>query len=219
MSKRALLISLLATMVVASGCGTTQTPAASIAASSPASSLAVVASPSPTASASASAAASPTPSPTATPAPTPAPTPEPWKTYKSKRYRYTIKYPPDWIVTPGTSGHSDQIDDFNSHFVYVFRDTVSTSVDLNGTVAQEKALYRSHYKAKLLTDKTVHVGAYSGRILTFNGVNDGRKFYIQVVIIKRGNVGYFIEMFSDRGHEAADRKLFLRIYNSFKPQF
>lgn len=219
MPKRALLTGLLATMIVASGCGTTQTSVASIAAASPVSSLAVVASPSPSASASATASPTATPVPTATPAPTPAPTPVPWKNYKSKRYRYSMKYPPDWIVTPGTSGHSDQIDDFNSHYVYVFRDTVSTSVDLNGTVAQEKALYKSHYKATLLTDKVVHVGAYTGRILTFNGVNDGRKFYIQVVIIKRGKVGYFIEMFSDRGHEAADRKLFLRIYNSFKPQF
>ena len=219
MSKRSLMIGLLAATVVASGCGTTQTPAASIATSSPASSLAAVASPSPAASPTATPEATPTPTPTATPVPTPVPTPVAWKSYKSKRYKYTMKYPPDWVVTPGTSGHSDQFDDFGSHFVYVFRDTVSTSVDLNGTVAQEKALYKSHYKAKLLTDKVVHVGAYSGRILTFNGVNDGRNFYIQVVIIKRGKVGYFIEMWSNPGAEAADRKLFLRIYNSFKPQF
>ena len=128
-----------------------------------------------------------------------------------------MSYPPDWVVTPGTSKRADQYDDFSSHFVYVSRDTVSTTVDLAGTVADEKALLKSHYKAKLLTDKKISLGSYSGRILTFNGVSDGRKLYLQIIVIKRGAVGYFIEMFSDRGNEAADRKLFYRMYKSFKP--
>ena len=203
-------------IVVIAGCGGNQTPAASVAATaSPASSVALAASPSP----SPTATPEPTPTPTATPTPTPVPTPEPWKVYKSKRFKYQMKYPPDWVVTPGSSTRADQFDDFASHYVYVSRDTVSTSVDLEGTVAHEKALFKSHYKAKVLTDKKVAVGSYSGRLVTFSGVNDGRKLYIQVVIIKRGAVGYFIEMFSDPGQEAADRKLFLRMYNSFKPQF
>jgi hypothetical protein len=205
-------------ILVVTGCAGNQTPAASVAATtSPASSVALAPSPSP--SPSPTATPEPTPEPTATPTPTPVPTPEPWKLYKSKRFKYQMKYPPDWVVTPGSSTRADQYDDFASHYVYVSRDTVSTSVDLEGTVAHEKALFKSHYKAKVLTDKKVNVGAYSGRLVTFSGVNDGRKLYIQVVIIKRGAVGYFIEMFSDPGQEAADRKLFLRMYNSFKPQF
>jgi hypothetical protein len=203
--------------VVATACGGAPAPAASVASASPASSIALAASPSP--SATPTAEPTPSPAPTATPAPTPVPTPVPWKTYKSARFKYQMKYPPDWVVTPGSSKRADQIDDYSSHFVYVSRDTVSTTVDLNGTVANEKALFRSHYKAKLLSDKKVYVGKYSGRILTFSGVNEGRKLYMQVVIIKRGAVGYFIEMFSDPGTEGADRKLFLRMYNSFKPRF
>jgi hypothetical protein len=202
--------------VVTTACGGSLAPAASVVATpSPASSVALAPSPSPTPSPSPS--ATPSPTPTATPSPTPKPTPVPWKTYRSKRFKYQMKYPPDWVVTPGSSTRADQFDDYISHYVYVSRDTVSTTVDLAGTVAQEKALFKSHYSAKLLSDTRISIGSYSGRLLTFTGSNDGRKFYMQVVVIKRGAVGYFIEMFSDPGAEAADRRLFLRIYNSFKP--
>ena len=223
MSKRSRILCLWGTavIVVATACAApTQNPAASLAVvASPTSSVAEVASASPSASASPTSSPTASPEPTATPTPTPAPTPVPWKTYKSKLFRYQMKYPPDWVVTPGTSKRSDTFDDYSVHYVYVFRDTVSTSVDLNGTVSSEIAYYKSHYKAKLLTNKLVHVGAYSGKSLTFTGTSNGRKFYMQVVIIKRGKVGYFIEMWSDPGAESADRKLFLRMYNSFKPQF
>jgi hypothetical protein len=212
----------LGLVAVVAACGGNQAPAASVAASaSPESSLAAAATPSPSPSASPTAtpSATPTAEPTPEATPTPAPTPEPWKTYKSKRFKYSMKYPPDWVVTPGSSRRADQYDDYNTHFVFVSRDTVSTTVDLAGTVAHEKATLKSHYRAKILSDRKVSVGSYSGRLVTATGVSDGRKLYIQVVIIKRGAVGYFIEMFSDRGTEAADRKLFLRMYNSFKPQF
>jgi hypothetical protein len=221
MSKRSGILGLwaVAVVVVATACGA-PAPVASVAApASPTSSVALAASPTPSTSPSPSPSSTATPTPTATPAPTPVPTPEPWKTYRSKRYKYSMKYPPDWVVTPGSAGHADQFDDYQSHFVTVFRDTVSTFVDLNGTVSQEIALMKSHYKAKLLTNQVVHIGAYSGKILTFNATDNGRKYYVQIVIIKRGAVGYFIDMWSDPGAEAADRKLFLRIYNSFKPQF
>jgi hypothetical protein len=196
-------------VVLASACTGNQAPAS--AAASPGNSVAVAASPSPSAS------PTPSPTPTASPTPTPVPTPEPWKTYKSTRFKYRMSYPPDWVVTPGTSKRADQYDDFSTHFVYVSRDTVSTTVDLAGTIADEKALLKSHYKAKLLTDKKISLGSYSGRIMTFSGVSDGRKLYLQVIIIKKGAVGYFIEMFSDIGNEAEDRKLFYRMYKSFKP--
>lgn len=158
-----------------------------------------------------------TPAPTASPAPTPKPTPVPWKVYKSKLFRYTIKYPPEWIVTPGSASRSDLFDDFTSHYVFIDRDTVSTWVDIERTVSAEKAFYKSHFKAKLVSDKRVSVGALSGRLLTFNGSDDGRNVRIQHLIIARGKVGYLLTMFSDRGAEKADAKLFLRMYNSFKP--
>lgn len=203
----------LSLCLVLTACGGSQSSASS----SPESSIALAASPSPSPSSSPTPEPTPSPSPTATPAPTPVPTPEPWKIYKSKRFKYQIKYPPDWVVTPGSAKMADQIDDYSSHFVYVSRDTVSTFVDLAGTVTQEKALLKSHYKAKPLTDKRVSVGSYSGRLLTFTGVNEGRKLYMQVLILKRGAVGYFVEMFSDTGTQPADRKLFQKMYRTFKP--
>ena len=181
------------------------------------------ASPSPSTAPSATPKATPTatptatPEPTATPTPTPKPTPVPWAVYKSKPHKYSIKHPPDWIVTPGSASRADLIDDFDSRYVFLERDTVSTWVDVQGTVDQEKAYYKSHYKAKLVSDKKVHVGSLSGRLLTFNGTDDGQKLRIQHLIIARGKIGYFITMYSDPGNEAADAKLFLRMYNSFKP--
>jgi len=220
-SKRWVIFVLLA--FVGSGltaaCGPGQTPAspAAVAALSPSPSSAASAVPTarPTAAPTASPTASPTP--TATPTPTPKPTPVPWAVYKSKRFKYSIKHPPDWIVTPGSSTRSDMFDDFDARYVYVYRDTVSTWVDVAGTVEQQKAYMKSHYKATLLTDKRVSVGSLSGRLLTFNGSLDGRKLYLQHLIIARGRVGYLLTMFSDTGRKKADQKLFLRMYNSFKP--
>jgi hypothetical protein len=200
-------------VVAATACGGNPAPANVTATASPASSAALAASP----SAAPSTSASPSPTPTASPTPTPVPTPEPWKTYTSKRFKYRLSYPPDWVVTPGTSKRSDQYDDFSTHFVFASRDVVSTTVDLAGTVAAEKALLKSHYKAKQLSDKKISLGSYSGRLMTFSGVDDGRKLYIQNLTIRRGAVAYFIEMFSDAGTEADDRKLFYRMYKTFKP--
>src|SRR5262245_8641824 len=53
----------------------------------------------------------PTPAPQPTPTPSPSPTPAPWQKYTSKKYKYSMKYPPDWVVTPSTPGYSDQFDD------------------------------------------------------------------------------------------------------------
>ena len=220
MSKRWLIVGLLIVAVsgLTAACDVGQASPAAVAAGpvgSPASSAAATATarPSPTPT------AVPTPTPVPTPSPTPtlAPTPVPWQVYKSKLYKYSIKYPPDWIVTPGSKTRADQIDDFASHYVYLERDTVSTWVDMKGTVASQKATFKSHFKATLLSDKVVHVGSLTGHLLTFNGSLDGRKYRIQHLIIAHGRVGYLVTMFSDRGNEKADAKLFLRMYNSFKP--
>ena len=222
MSKRSIVVLLLVMAVSGIGSGCSAAP-------STAASRDVVASAGPSASSSAAVLATSTPEatdtptprptaePTASPTPSPKPTPVPWAVHKSKIFKYQIKYPPDWIVTPGSASRADLIDDFDSRYVFLERDTVSTWVDIKGTVDQEKAYYKSHYKAKLVSDKKVHVGSLSGRLLTFNGTDDGQKLRIQHLIIARGKVGYFVTMYSDPGNEAADAKLFLRMYNSFKP--
>ena len=213
--KRWTIVGLLAVSVsgITGACGSGQTTSSAAAVAE------VTPSPSPSATPTTAPSASPTatPEPTATPSPTPVPTPVPWAVYKSKLFKYSIKHPPDWIVTPGSSKRADLFDDFSSHYVYINRDTVSTWVDIEGTVSAQKAYIKSHYKTKLVSDKRVHVGSLSGRLLTFNGSVDGRKVRIQHLIIARGKVGYLLTMFSDSGAEKADAKLFLRMYNSFKP--
>ena len=214
-----MIVALLALSVsgVTSACDTGQS-AASVAAVAQASPSALApASGTPRPAATPGPTPSPTAAPTPSPTPSPKPTPVPWTVYKSKLFKYSIKHPPDWIVTPGSSQRADLFDDYTTHFVFINRDTVSTWVDIEGTVSAQKAFIKSHYKAKLLTDKRVSVGALSGRLLTFTGTTEGRKVYIQHLIIARGKVGYLLTMFSDRGAEKADAKLFLRMYNSFKP--
>jgi hypothetical protein len=217
MSTRRTIFALLIAFTL-SACGAT-TPSGG-----PSASTAVVASPtaaaaaSPSSSPDATAAPTPTPEPTATPAPTPVPTPVPWKAYTSKRNKYTVKYPPDWVVTPGSAKFADQIDDYGMHYVYLSRDTVKGTASLNLTVSHAIATMKSHYKAKLLSNKKVKVGSWPGKLLTFNGTDSGRSIYIQELILTKGKAAYFIDMFSDRGHATADKALFKRIYKTFKPK-
>jgi hypothetical protein len=161
-----------------------------------------------------------TPAPAASPVPeaTPVPTPEPWKSFTSKRYRYAVKYPADWFVTNGSTKLADQIDDYVSHYVYLSRDTVSGAISIGLTVTHDKATFKSHYKAKLLSSKKVTVNGWPGRLLTFDGSENGRKLFIQHLILGKGKVGYFVDMFSDRGQATADTALFKQIYKTFKPK-
>jgi hypothetical protein len=157
-----------------------------------------------------------TPTPTATSAPpAPRPTPQPWLAYRSKRFHYSIKYPPEWVVTPGTTKLADMFDDY-VHYVYVSRDTVSTSVSLSLTQTAETNYMKSHFKARLLSTKSLTVGGWPARLLSFNAVRDGRKLYVQDLFLGKGQVGYFLIWWSDQGHPAIDKNLFKRIYTTFR---
>jgi hypothetical protein len=217
MNTRRILVALLVAGVVAacdSGV-TSSAPPASAA-------VAVISSPAP--SPSPSAAPSPTPSPTATPSatptptPTPAPTPEPWKTYKSARFHYLIKYPPTWIVTPGSSKLSDLFDDFDSTFLYITRDTVSGTASVNLTVSGDIAYYKSHYKAKLSSNKAIKLAGWSGRILIFTGVDNGEKVLIQRIVLAKGSVGYLMTNWSDLSDAAVARAIFKKMYLTWRPR-
>jgi hypothetical protein len=225
MTKRRSLVGLLALVVVA-GCGsTTVTPSASasLAAVSPSSSprsAAPSSTPTATATAAGTATAKPsptaTPLPTATPVPTAAPTPVPWQSYRSKRFHYKIKYPPGWIVTPGTTKTADQFDDYVAPWVTVYRDTVSGVASVNLTVTRDIAYYKSHYKAKLLSNKPIKLDGWLGRILTFKGTRDGRTLLMQHIIIAKGRTGYFIDMDGDYDHAAPDKALFKTMYKTWR---
>jgi hypothetical protein len=164
--------------------------------------------------------ATPTALPTASPSPTPAPTPVPWKAYTSKRYHYKMQYPPDWIVTPGSSGISDQFDGFEYPYVYVSRDVVSAGgiASLSLTTRHQIAYYKSHYKAKLIVNKSVKVAGWSGQLLIFSGVDNGVKKQFQTLNLSKGRVGYFIDMDGLIQAAKADKALFKKIYLTFRPR-
>ena len=58
---------------------------------------------------------------------------------------------------------------------------------------------------------------YSGRIVTFTGVDHGVKVTIVKIFVAKGRSGYFIEMWSDRTTTAADLKLFKQMYTTWRP--
>ena len=125
------------------------------------------------------------PEPTAAPTPTPAP----WASYKSKRYRYVIKYPATWVVTPGKAGLADQFDGYRYPYFFVNRSTVPGIASVSLTVARDKAYYKSHYKGKVVSNRPVKLHGYSGRLVTYRGVSDGVKLLFQIVLAK-GHVFY-----------------------------
>ena len=218
MNARRILISVLIVGLVAACDSATSSPAPS----SPPVAAVSSAAPSPSPSAAPSPSATPTPtatpSPTPTRTPTPAPTPEPWKTYKSARYHYLIKYPPTWIVTPGTSKLSDQFDDFESTYLYVWRDTVSGTASVNLTVSHDIAYYKSHFKAKLSSNKAIRLAGWPGRILIFTGVDNGQKVLIQRIVIAKGSAGYTLTMWSDLSDAAVAKATFKKMYLTWRPR-
>ena len=219
-------IALAVLVAVVGACGNSSSPSPSTAAgsASPSPSAAVIAAGSLSAESSASTtpsssvAATPTPRPTATPVPTPAPTPVPWKTFTSKRYHYKMSYPPDWVVTPGNAQYQDQFDSFGYPYIYVTRDTVTNQVSVSITVNGEIAYMKSHYKAKLVSNKGIKLASgYSGRLLTFTGVEQGLKVTIQLIVVAKGRVGYFISLFADSRTADQDRGLFRKMYLTWRP--
>ncbi len=210
---------LIALIVGACGSEATPTPSSPASAAPSPSVLTAVASTAPSASPSANPSIAPTatPQPTPTLAPTPAPTPVPWKTYSSSRFHYKMKYPPDWVVTPGTTKLSDTYDNFGYPYIYVYRDVVSTTVSVNATVTAQIAYYKSHYRAKLMSNASITLAGWSGRLLTFSGIDDGVKVIIKEAIIAKGKAGYFITMFGEKANATADRDLFRKMYLTWRP--
>ena len=145
------------------------------------------------------------------------PTPVPWKTYTSKRNHYKMKYPPTWIVTPGTAKTSDQFDEFGLPAVFVDRATVSGIASVSLTVTRDIAWYKSHYKTKVLSNKAIKVAGWSGRMLIMSGTYEGRKVLFQHIILARGKVGFFLDMYGDLENATADKALFKKFYGTFRP--
>jgi hypothetical protein len=182
--------------------------------------------PSPSPSTAPGASAKPSPSPSArptatpaatpTPAPTPTPTPTPWNAYTSKRFHYKIQYPPGWVVTPGSARLSDAFDAYDYPYVYVARDTVSGIASVSLTITSDVAYLKSHYKAKVVSNKAIKLAGWPGRIITLRGSDKGLAVLIQHIIVAKGRVGYTIDMWGEYAKAAADRALFKRIYGTWR---
>ena len=162
----------------------------------------------------------PTPHPTPTPTPEPTPTPVPWQKYTSKKLKYAVTYPPSWVVTPATAGYGDMFDDRGFTYVFVDRDVVSAGsiAAIERTAKAEIAYYKSHYDAKVLSNKKAKVAGWNGRLIKMVGKADGVETYFQLLILAKGRVGYFILWQSVDDDRDADKASFERIYRSFKPK-
>ena len=220
MLKRLITTTLLAAVLV--GCG--QGPAPAVQPASSAAGQAAVESQVPSDEPSVAPEATPTPtpaaSPTPTPTPSPTPTPEPWQAYRSKKLKYSMKYPPDWVATPATPGYGDSFDDRGSTFVFVDRDVVSAGsvAALERTAKAEIAYYKSHYDAKVLSNKKAKVAGWNGRLIKMTGNLDGVETYFQLLLLAKGRVGYWLDWRSEDDDRGADKALFERMYKSFKPK-
>ena len=127
-----------------------------------------------------------------------------------------MKYPPTWVVTPGDSKTPDEYDGYGAPYVYVSRDTVSGVASINLTMTRDIAYYKSHFKAKVLSNKPIKLDGWLGRIITFKGSRDGRTLLMQHIILAKGRVGYFIDMDGDYDQAAADKALFKAIYKTWR---
>ncbi len=231
---RPLTLSLATLALVAAACGPqTPTPspsstAAAIATSAPTPTT-IAPTPTPTASPTPlpTSTAAPTPGPGATPAPTPTPAPIPtpkpspvaWAKHTSVRFKYTIEYPPNWVVTRGDATHADQFDNFDYPYIYVSRDTVSGSISVPLTVSDVIRETKSHYKAKVTANKPISLaGGYGGRIITFKGLDRGVPVTIQKIVVGKGNAGYFLSMYATSTTRTEGLAIFQRMYRSWRPR-
>jgi hypothetical protein len=122
------------------------------------------------------------------------------------------------VVTPGDSKRSDLFDDFDSTYLYITRDTVSGTASVSLTVSEDIAYYKSHYKAKLSSNKAIRLAGWSGRILIFTGVDSGQKVLIQRIVLAKGSAGYLMTMWSDIEGASTTRALYKKIYLTWRPR-
>ena len=161
--------------------------------------------------------AEPTLAPTPEPTSTPAPTPEPWAKHTSKRFQYSIQYPPSWFVTKGDATHADQFDGFGYPYVYVNRDVVGGRISIPLTVSDVIRTTKSHYKAKVTSNKAIKLaGGYAGRIVTFKGMDGTVPVTIQKVVVGKGREGYFLSLYVDDVQRQDGLDIFKRMYRSWR---
>ena len=156
------------------------------------------------------------PAPTPTAYPTPAPTPTPGQAYTSKRFKYGMKVPPEWVVTAGSKARPDRFAGIGPPNVFASRDTVAGTISIPRTVKSAVAYMKRHYRAKLASNKSIRLRGWPGRILTFDATEGGVQYRVQTIIVGKGRVAYFIEIWGLREHAKADAALFKTIYETWR---
>jgi hypothetical protein len=126
-------------------------------------------------------------------------------------------YPPTWVATPGSRKFADSYDGYDYPYVYVSRDTVPGTVSISLSVTSDVAYYKSHYKAKVISNKAIKLKGWSGRIITYKGKRSGVNLIIKRIILAKGNVGYFLSMNGEAATADADKALFKKMYRTFRP--
>ena len=89
---------------------------------------------------------------------------------------------------------------------------------LERSAKAEIAYYKSHYDAKVLSNKKAKVAGLPGRLIKMTGNVDGIETYFQVLLVAKGRMEYRLDWQSPDDDHDADKALFERMYKSFKPK-
>jgi hypothetical protein len=124
------------------------------------------------------------------------------------------------VVTPGSAGVSDSFDNFDLPYVTVYRNVIESGEtgSLGLTATSDIAFYKSHYKAKVLTNKSITVAGWPARLLIFSGTIDGQKELLQHLIIAKDRVTYRLDMDGLLEKQTGDKALFKKMYLTFRPK-
>ncbi len=90
-------------------------------------------------------------------------------------------------------------------------------VSISKTVTHDVAYWKSHFHATVTSNTPIKIAGWSGRFLTFRGTDNGQTVFFQHVILGKGRVGYFLDMYGLNTSTVVDRALFKQMYTTWRP--
>jgi hypothetical protein len=127
-----------------------------------------------------------------------------------------MQVPPDWTVVPGTKTRPDRFGGVGPPGVFVSRDTVAGTISVSRTVSKVAAYLKREYGAKLVSNKSIKLRSWKGRILTLDLTDDGVPYRVQAIVVGKGRVAYFLEMWGRREDAKQDAALFKKIVRTWR---